>query len=226
MSEPERGHVAPSLLHLEEHDAEKEDGAGDDGDHADGAMKARDDGERLGRLDGDVGGAVGPEAERRVVDASERLGGRVRGPGGHGEPVDAVAVAQQLLEVAEVHPDAVLAPGDLGGIGAPLDDAGDDGAVAGLAGRSGERDTVAHAESGVGGEARVYCDGACAVLRARTRNRACALLRRKGAEGEEQQEDDGAKDHGDARRTRADRRAFLAADASLSGPSSPSAPCP
>jgi hypothetical protein len=56
-----------------------------------------------------------------------------------------------------VHPDAVLASGDLGGIGAALDDGGNDDCVAALARSGGDDDTVADVEVGVGGEATVDC---------------------------------------------------------------------
>ena len=160
-------------------------------------MKARDDGEGLGRLHGDVGRAVRAEAERGGVDARDGIG---RGGGrasGHGEAVDAVAIAEQLLELIEVQPDAILAARDLGGIGAPLDDAGDDGGVAGLTGPAREHDAVADAKAGVGGEAAVDGERARSgcVRRPRARVR---LLRSGGAEGEGEQEECGAKDHGDA----------------------------
>ena len=65
----------------------------------------------------------------------------------------------------EVQPDAILAARDLGRIGAPLDDRGDDDAVARHARLGREDDMVADAETSVGGEARVYRDGAWRVLR-------------------------------------------------------------
>ena len=63
-----RARAAP-LVHLEQHDAEQEDRAGDDGDRADRAMESGDDGERPRRLDRHVGGTMSAEAVRRVVDA-------------------------------------------------------------------------------------------------------------------------------------------------------------
>jgi hypothetical protein len=64
-----------------------------------------------------------------------------------------------------MQPDAILAAGDLRGIGATLDDAGDDGGVARHVRLRGDDDAVTDAKSGVGGEAAVYCDGAWRVLR-------------------------------------------------------------
>jgi hypothetical protein len=116
-------------------------------------MEARDDGKGLGRLHGDVGGAVGAEAERCGVDARDGIGrgrGRARA---HREAVDAVAVADETLQVIEVQPDAILAARDLGGIGAALHDAVDDDRVAGLARPAGDDHAIADAERGVGGEA-------------------------------------------------------------------------
>lgn len=64
-----------------------------------------------------------------------------------------------------MQPDAILATRDLGRVGAPLDDRGDDDAVTGHARLRGEDDAVADAEPGVGGEARVDCNTACLILR-------------------------------------------------------------
>ena len=76
----------------------------------------------------------------------------------------------------------------------------DDDGVTRLARRRGDDDAVADAEAGVGGEARVYCYGACPILREDTRRdrTRAALLRRRGAEGENEQEECRTKDHGDA----------------------------
>ena len=75
-----------------------------------------------------------------------------------GEAVDAIAVAEERLEMVEVQPDAILAARDLGGVGAPLDDGGDDDRVARHSRLRRDDDAVTDAERGVGGEARVYCD--------------------------------------------------------------------
>jgi hypothetical protein len=76
-----------------------------------------------------------------------------------------------------VQPDAVLAPRDLGGIGAALGDGGDDDGVAGLAGTGGDDDAITEVQVRVGGEAAVYCNGARRVLRVATRDGARRVLR-------------------------------------------------
>jgi len=54
-----------------------------------------------------------------------------------------------------VEPNAILAAGDLGGIGAAVDDGCDDGGVARRFGGGGEDDAVTEPQAGVGGEAFV-----------------------------------------------------------------------
>ena len=56
----------------------------------------------------------------------------------------------------EVQADAVLTARDLGGIGAPLDDAGDDDGIARSAGLGGDDDPIADTQPGIGGEPTVY----------------------------------------------------------------------
>jgi hypothetical protein len=105
---------------------------------------------------GHVGGAMGAESVRGRVDARHRVARGASVARSDGEPVDAVAVAEQRLEMVEMQPDAILAARDLGRVGATLDDGGDDGAVARHPRLGRDDDAVADAEPGVGGEARVY----------------------------------------------------------------------
>jgi hypothetical protein len=67
-----------------------------------------------------------------------------------------------------------------------LHDALDDDGVARLARSTRDDDVVADAKAGVGGEARVYS------------HTACALLRRSGAEGDEEKKESESEVHGDA----------------------------
>ena len=53
----------------------------------------------------------------------------------HGEPVDAVSVADQRLQLVEVHPDAVLGARHFRRVGAPLHERRHDDGIAGAAGR-------------------------------------------------------------------------------------------
>src|SRR6185436_13420117 len=76
-----------------------------------------------------------------------------------------------------MQPDAILAARDLGRVGATLDDGGDDNAVARHPWLGRDDDAVADAEPDVGGEARVYGDGAWRVLRDATRDGAWRVLR-------------------------------------------------
>ena len=64
-----------------------------------------------------------------------------------------------------------------GGVGAPLDDGGDDDRVARQSRLRRDDDAVTDAECGVGGEARVYGDGAWRILRDATRDGAWRILR-------------------------------------------------
>jgi len=113
---------------------------------------------------------MGAEPERRRVDARHGIAGGFCGPGRDGEAVDAIAVAEQGLKLAEMKPHAVLAARDLGGIGTALRDGGDDDGVAGFARIGGDDDAITDAEVRVRGEAAVYCDGAWRVLRVATRD--------------------------------------------------------
>jgi hypothetical protein len=98
------------------------------------------------------------KAERRRVDPGDGVGGGVRRAGRDGEAIDAIAIAEQRLELAEMEADAVLAAGDLGGVGAALGDGGDDDGVAGLTGAGRDDDAITDAEMRVGGESAVYCN--------------------------------------------------------------------
>jgi hypothetical protein len=99
----------------------------------------------------------------------------------------------------EVQPDPILAARDLGRVGAPLHDRGDDDAVARYPRFRREDEVVADAQAGVGGEARVYCDGAWRILRDATRDgawRGLAPLRRERAQGKQQQQKSESRSHG------------------------------
>jgi hypothetical protein len=128
-------------------------------------MEARDHGERSRRLDGDVGAAMGTEAVRGRVDARDGVGSRASVARSNGEAIDAIAVAEQLLQMVEMQPHAMLAARDLGWIGAALGDGGDDDGVARQARLGGDDDAVADVKTGVGGQSRVDRDGAWRVLR-------------------------------------------------------------
>jgi hypothetical protein len=169
--------------------AEEEDGAGDDGDDADGPVEAADDGEGAGRLDGHLARAMRPEAEGDVVHPAQELGGRAVAGGGDGEAVHAVAIAGERLQVVEVQPDAVLVAGDVARIGAAAYEGGDAHGVAGRIGARAELDEVADAEAGVGGQSLVDRHRA---VRGRSGGRAPAARRldrdRRRERGDESEE--------------------------------------
>jgi hypothetical protein len=68
-----------------------------------------------------------------------------------------------------MHADAVLAPRDLGGIGAALGDGGDDDRVSGLARRGRDDDAITDVEARVCGETAVYRNAAYVRLLSRRR---------------------------------------------------------
>ena len=131
-----------------------------------------------------------PNAVALMRETASPVAPSAAGP--DGEAVDAVAVAEERLELVEMQPDAILSARDLGGVGTSLDDGGDDDRVARHPRLRRDDDAVADAECGVGGEASVYCDRAgVALLRRRARSRRGeqqkegerAISRRRGMNG-------------------------------------------
>ena len=92
--------VHPPLLHLEQHDAEQEDGAGDDGDDGDGAVKAAHHEKGLRGLRGDRRRSDTPGSRTRCCSsAATALSTDAPGSEADPEAVHPVGRAEQRGEV-------------------------------------------------------------------------------------------------------------------------------
>lgn len=139
---------------------------------------------------------MGAEAVRGGVDAPQHFprGARIARP--DGESVDAVAVAEEPLEMIEMQPHAILAARDLGRVGATFDDGGDDDAVTRQPRLRSDDDAIPDAKSSVGGEARVYGDGTWRVLAGATRDRARPVLGREYLQRQQEERKSEVRSHG------------------------------
>jgi hypothetical protein len=144
--------VGAALLDLEQHDAEKKYGAGDDGDHRDGTMEAAHHDKRLRGFAGDGPGGVRSVAEGRPVQHRDgAVGGNTRLET-DAEAVYPVGRAEHSGEIGQMHPDVALAFGDLGGIRPRLIDRAHDREAAHRVGCRTEAHRVPHVESQLPGQ--------------------------------------------------------------------------
>ena len=137
----------------------------------------------------DLAGGIGAKAERDGVHALEHgVGGRATSRE-HGEPVDAIAVAGQPLQMVEMQPNPVLAAGNLRWVGPTANDGRDADSVARGAVRLGcEHDPVANSKARVARKALVDRDRALGGGRWRDRVDALRIRRaeRQQAQPEKQ----------------------------------------
>ena len=111
-------------------------------------------------LDGDLGGGIRAESERRFVYRGGHRGRIHPFARLHGEAPHAITGPGERLQMIEMQPHAVLTACDFRRVCTATRDGGDDDRVAECTSCGGEQHAIADGETGRGGETFVYGDAA------------------------------------------------------------------